>query len=40
MNIYAFQLYHNFLEELPKEAHFIIPSWEDFKYNYGVGYIR
>lgn len=40
LNIYAYQLYHYFLKELPKEAHSIIPTWEDFKENYGVGYIR
>ncbi len=37
LNIYSCQLYHNFLKELPKEAHSIIPSWEDYKKYYDIG---
>ena len=37
LNIYSCQLYYNFLKELPKEAHSIIPTWEDYKKYYGIG---
>ncbi len=38
LNIYSCQLYHDFLEQMPKEAHSIVPTWKEFKENYQIGY--
>ncbi|PIY07697.1 MAG: hypothetical protein COZ18_16105 [Flexibacter sp. CG_4_10_14_3_um_filter_32_15] len=38
LDIYSCQLYHNVLKELPKEAHSIIPTWEDFRNLHRIGF--
>ncbi len=38
LNIYSYQLYHEFLKELSKEAHSTVPTWKEFKENYRIGY--